>query len=114
MPITTLDIVVLIFGIPLWLFHLSMIYFLIRKIESKSKEYYNGFFILFIILGIIDGIYFVVVSCLLTILNKEGNIFYGIISEKNFVENFYKKYIPRGNFMREIDSAHSRSMKTLP
>ena len=34
----------------------------------------------------------------------------GPFSEKNFC----KKYALRGNFMREIDSEHSRSMKTLP
>ena len=31
-----------------------------------------------------------------------------------FLKIFVKKYVSRGNFMREIDSAYPQSMKTLP
>jgi hypothetical protein len=44
-------------------------------------------------------------------LKREGVTIGARSQKKMFFENFCKKYIPRGNFMRQIDSAHSRSMK---
>jgi hypothetical protein len=45
---------------------------------------------------------------------KDKNFPENLYLRKKIFGNFCKKYILRDNFMREINSAHSRSMKTLP
>lgn len=57
-----LDIIILTISVPLWLFQLSMIYFLIVKGSTKLKEYRSGFYIVFIALGCLDCLYFLIVS----------------------------------------------------
>jgi len=47
------------------------------------------------------------------LLKGEGVNFAAALPKKFFL-NFCKNDFPRGNFMRKIDCAHSRSVKTLP
>ena len=46
--------------------------------------------------------------------NRNFETFEGHFFEKNFFHDFFRNDPYRGNFMREIDCAHSRSVKMLP
>ena len=77
---------------------------------NMQKTSFNRFFLTFSpILSIISPFY---TGC----GKKNANFanFWGHFSKKIFSQVFKKNDIYGGNFMREIDSAHSQSMKTLP
>jgi hypothetical protein len=51
---TFLQIILIIWDIPLFIFHISMITMLIYQKIKRNKDFEGGFYILVIIIGIVD------------------------------------------------------------
>lgn len=59
---STLSVVLFIVDIPLYIFHLSMILFLIVQIARKIGDFGQGFFVLYVAVSIADCFYMAHVS----------------------------------------------------
>ena len=57
-----IDIIILVLSVPLWLFQLTMLNFLLFRGSKANKEYRSGFYIVFITLCAMDSLYFLIVS----------------------------------------------------
>lgn len=62
MVVTFMQILLVSFDLPFFLFNLSMIYFLSVRIKQRHNEFTGGFYVLFLVVSISDAIFYLNVS----------------------------------------------------
>lgn len=55
--VSTLTVVLCVFDVPLFAFHVSMIAFLLAQALQKGNDFRQGFFVLYIVVSIADCLY---------------------------------------------------------